>query len=690
LSKKDYNLFKPRKDSSYEFIDLNKGSINPYAFLGIRARHYLKDIFFKHPIYETISQKILNDAFTFITGNPLAGKTRIVYDTLSLLKNKTIIIPKAEAWINEYHLPSRNDLIVFIDELDVFCEKNPVAINKLLHYANERDIKCVITCRTGPELAIVKSIINHHTFLELIRNKIHIPRFDKADEKFKEFLNQHQSKINDTRNFDGNMGSLILPLVDMKKRFQSLVENEHDLAIAMLKGLKLHYHLYNYEAKKSYYDESKIRIFCNKYLQDEATNVEWENAKKQILSTETNLNFIDEDDYMIIEEAYLDCHEDSSRDVVDDSFNVNKIKRTFKDLYKDPYESKILGFLTSINDWNRLLAKQEIFEEAYKIFKQIPETIKHNKQTYSILMFKTEDKEIQKELFQELKSKNLDSLHTPNNLYFGNFNSFKELLEAISKLSKKHLYSKNGATTRLLKLAVDSPKESLSILFKKYPKDHIYSNFTFMEICLKCCKDEEDYRLYVEPYISSAPKLDKLLLKSFIRLCSKLMQKQVALKLLEENFNQDDSYYCNEKGNCIKDSQPYDALNYYLLGAEKTTNKRHSAMSYTNYGNLIYEKQLRDKLHLGIETIFKAIKSLKLSHNDFPYLRYTLLLLIIWQTPIEELIIKIEQLLNRPDIMKGTIKHVLEHVKDIEKQILLREYFDPREPMTKEVELPIT
>lgn len=679
MTKKDYQIIKSSpRPLAYESFDLKEESLDAKTILRTRSRYYEKDAFFNTTSYDKIREKILNNNTTLIIGNPLAGKTRIVFETLASLKSGLVIFPLPYKWVSQYQLPHRKDIILFIDELDTFCENNPEAINHLLHFAFNNDLKCIFTCRTGPELTKVKNVLYHQLWTELISNRIRLPRISSNDSRLKEFIFTNSSFIKDVSHFDGNIGSLFIPLEDMRRRYQNLLENKKDHSIAILKGLKFHYQLFNYESTKSQYDENKIRIFCDKSLNEELTDAEWEDAKREIISTDTTLNFIDEDENennLIIEEVYLDCHDDQSNDVIDETFTRYKIIKKLQELYKDLDEKRALGFPTNINDWNTVINKHENFNEAYKVFKQIPDNVKKNSFTFESLIKKTDDKKIRKELFDELNRSGLDPRNMPNSTYFGKFDDFKELLEAISETSKGHLKFKTNVSAKLIKLAQDNPKRSLEILFNKYPKDHIFGNYVFIEICIKCCKDLDDYKKYVEPYLPKAPKLETNLFKSFIRLCLILKQRRVALEFLENYFSEEKYDYYNQKANCLREEQPEDALELYLLAANSTDRNKLIAIAYNNFGYLVYEKRMQKKVHDGISYCFKAIKTTKILHSEFPFLRYTLLLLIIWQTPIENLIYRVELLLNRPDIKKATVCHVIPNIFDEEKQKLLKDYF---------------
>jgi len=677
MLKKDYEIIKSSSiPSVYESFDLVEESMDANIILRTRSRHYEKDAYFNTNNFDKIREKILTSNTTLITGNPLAGKTRIVFDTLSTFKRGLVIFPLPYKSVSQYKLPHRKDIILFIDELDTFCENNPDAINHLLDYAFKNDFKCILTCRTGHELRKVKNVLYHQLWTELISNRIKLPRISSNDLRLKEFITANKSAIKDASHFDGNIGSLFIPLEDMRRRYQNLLENKKNHSITILKGLKFHYQLFNYEFTKSHYNERKIRIFCDKSLNEELTDIEWEEAKREIISTDTTLNFIDEDeDNLIIEEVYLDCNDDPSKDVIDETFTKYIIKKKLKELYKDLDEKRSLGFPTHINDWNAVINKHENFIDAFKVFKQIPDEIGKNAFTYESLIKKTDDKEIRKELYNELKRTGLDPRNIPNSTYFGKFDDFNELLEAISNTSKGHLKFKTNVSAKLIKLAQENPKKSLEILFEKYPKDQIFGNYVFIEICIKCCKDLDDYNNYVKPYLEKAPKLETNLFKTFIRLCLVLKQRRVALDYLENYFSDDKYDYYNQKANCLREDHPDDALELYLQAANSTDTNKQIAIAYNNFGSLVYEKRLQKNIHDGISYCFKAIKTTKILHAEFPYLRYTLLLLIIWQTPVENLIYRIEQLMNRPDIKRATVSHVIPNIFDEEKQNLLKEYF---------------
>jgi hypothetical protein len=678
MTNKEIDIILPQRDDSYEVVDSNTlGLSYEHLFLRGRARYYKREIFYKHVAFDKIADKIKNDNIIFITGNPLSGKTRVAYDTLFSIPNKKIVLPKTDSDIKEYKLPrDTKDLIIFIDEIDVFCTNVPIAINKLLFFCLNNDIKCVITCRTGPELSKVEKIINKDLYTELIVNRIEIPRFHKDEHKLKGLIEKNKLFFKNSDYFDGNIGSLILPMREMKLRYAYLSENDREVSTAILQGLKFHYHLFNYEHTKAHFDASKIKIFVEKYLGgNKISIIDWENGKKELLSTPKRMNFIEEDETcLIIEEAYLDFHKDQTLDVVDEDFTLLTIKRIFKELYKNPYEAAKLGFPTHINAWNKLIEKESSYEEANRIFNNIPVSLSPVRYTYELLLKKAIDKDTINRIYDIIKTK-FNPNNSPNSTFVGKFNEFTELLETFASKNKQHLKFKTNVSERLIRLAKDSPQESIEYLFKKYPKDHIYSNYVFIKVCAVCLKSKQDFEKYVRPYLNKAPLLEQNLFKAFIRICIELGETEISLGFLEKNFTHDEYYYLNEKANCLKKSDPVSALGLYEQAIGISPNPRRIASTYNNYCQLVYDAKMIDKVDDAIEKCEIGIRDSKLSHAEFPYLRQILLLLTILKSNEADLIKNVQQLLMKQDVGKATIRKLISSVGDEQKKKLLMELF---------------
>jgi hypothetical protein len=77
----DLNLIEPIEDNSCIIINLGTDELNVECVFNERSRHYLGSVFFKHVAFDQITHKVMHDQITFIVGQPLSGKTRIIYDS---------------------------------------------------------------------------------------------------------------------------------------------------------------------------------------------------------------------------------------------------------------------------------------------------------------------------------------------------------------------------------------------------------------------------------------------------------------------------------------------------------------------------------------------------------------------------------------------------------------------------------
>lgn len=677
--KQEIDLLRFNNNDTYESFNLKDGSLDPVSFMGLRGKYYKKQFFFSHEIYDKIKTKIIDSNLVFIVGNPLAGKTRVVYDTLSNLDEGFIVKPKLGSSVREYSLPRREDLYVFFDELDDYCKTNGEALNNVLAYIIKNDIKCILTCRTGPEYDLVRKCLHPHIFTELHRSQVIIPRFDKDEPTLKNFLSENFDHIKNLDSFDGNMGALILPLDDMRTRFACLVEKKMELQIAILKGLKLHYHLYNYESKKSYYDDSKILQFCKEYLEDNILKTEWENAKRELTTDETTLNFIAENDFIIIEEAYLDFLKSDTGDpidVIDSTFNKNKIDRVFNDIYKDIDKKHVWGFPTTIYDYNKAIEKTKTYNAALTIFEDIPQGIKPDQYTFSLLIKRTRNIDILKNVCSKMIVNNIWPNKFIDTALAGQLENITDFIDVFSKYDPTKLHSRNWASDRLIKLARKSPKESLKYFFGKYELGEIYKNPLYSEICYQCCDDDEDYIEYVQPFTERITELEEPLLKIFIRLCCKV-NIPVGLSLLDGHCDNQTFFYFNQKGNCLRASNPLKALILYLKAEKVADTERNRMIARCNYCNLVYEQGFIANIAEAIQLSSLIVGNERNTNKVAKYLRRVFILLEIWNTPLENLIDRIEELLKRVDINKNTIKKLIKDINEPDKKNKIQKYIFP-------------
>jgi hypothetical protein len=668
---------------NYKHIDLSN---TPLALNDIskgREKAYIEDLFFDSAIYSRIKKSIENETITLIIGHPLSGKTRVVYDTLKQNKIWNLIIPRKNKEIREYFIPTTlSNILVVLDDVDDFCYPDSLALFNLLKYIVSRDIKCVITCRKGPELAKFQNYINSNFSSTIFLNTFDIQRFDKNNDQVKKFLEINREKFkSDIRNFDGNFGSIVLPLDKMRERFQNLLteDKDNDISLAILLGLKLHFHFLNYESSKSEYADEKIKNFAQRFLGNlQLSGFLWENGKNTIISNNTSLNFIVSNKSIFIEEAYLDFLKDTNGNTIDviySDFDYKRLKYVLDTTYTLE-ERKVWGFLTDIRDYNNAIEKTKTFEDAETIFKNFPEDIQPDAGTFSLLMNKTNDKDKLEALFEELMKCGIDPKFIPLHSFISGYNSFINLFDALLKFDKASLNSINSVSRKLIKLAAINPKENLVFLFSKFDFKSIYSNPLFSKVCLQCCNDEDDFKKYVEPHIGSLNTLDYPLLLNFIKLCSKI-NKPIALNLLHQYCNDDTFEYLNIKANCIKENTPLEALELYSKAEKVALSEIESATAKCNFCNLVYEKQITEKIDVAIN--YCSI-SIRLNIRQARYLREVFVLIEIWKTPINNLTRLIDTIDSRNDMTKSIFRRIYAKIIDSEKKKLVAKLFNISNP----------
>lgn len=599
---------------------LEKYSLNPVDILDSRGIDF-EDIFFKREVHKEIIDSINTNQLTLIVGNPLAGKTRLVFDTFKKIKKGIIYIPIKDNSISEYRLPTTNqkELIVFLDDVDEYC-KTP-ALNRLLHYITLKKIKCIITCRTGPEFDIFKKYLNNRNYSKVLENRFHIKPIDKESLDFIKFceLNQKYFK-SDIKNFDGNIGSLMLPLDDMRLRFEKLQNVNATLPLGILLALKTHFHFFNYENTKSCYLERNIKEFTERYCNNkEKYDIqEWEKAKEELLVTDIKLNFIDnyfdeqkEEDYLYIEEAYLDFYIDKNQNRMDVTFkdlSKNSLTRILNKIYS-PEEKSTWGFPMKTRDYNILIKNAKNFNEGKEIFDNIKKPLIKDAHSYMNLADLTEDKAKIIELYNAMKKSGIKTVFIPNYRFINKFDNFNELFDALIKLDPELLKATNGTTSRLKKLAKKNPEESLEYLYRKKSIQEIFENPVYNSIVNLCASSYDDYEKYIKPIIPVLDSLNKPLRKNIIKTILKLKVEHNTEELISKHLSGFD--YHNEYANFIQDKDYLTALKNYKDASKLAVDLNQKQKILINQNRVIsknLEKIEEKEIKLIIESTHKFLK----------------------------------------------------------------------------------
>ena len=293
----------------YEIIWKKSSSLKPYDVLGLRAESKLGFNEYYYPRKDEdkfIKRRIEKCENILITGNPLAGKTRAIYHALiNLDKTHNVIIPRlVDINPTDFLIPLRsrfgNKCILILDDLDKFIEKQHFIY--LLQEYRKRNTIIVASCRSGPEykkLCEKLEIELSSIFGELIEMpKISIKEGEKVAEETGTRLPPE---------FDGNIGSIFLPLDAMVKIFKSCNPVEK----GVLRAIKRLYYAGIYR-EREIFSLLRIKKVCKKIEDIEMKSYDW----KQSLSELENKGFIEilKKDKVWAEEAYL-------KSVIEDDFS---------------------------------------------------------------------------------------------------------------------------------------------------------------------------------------------------------------------------------------------------------------------------------------------------------------------------------------------------------------------------------
>jgi hypothetical protein len=216
---------KPGK--TYTVIWKKSSRLKPQHLMELRAKseHGFNEYYYPRKEETAIKGKMKNEKSVFLVGNPLAGKTRTIYQVLkSLDKPGDVIIPRVvDIDAGDFRIPRRLSFwrkgVLILDDLDKFAERQ--GFEHLLKEFLERDVLIVATCRSGSEYEkLCKKLEEKLSFT--FKEPIEIPKVSR--EEGEQIAEKAGKEL--PADFDGNIGSIFLPLEAMIKRFESLNKEE--------------------------------------------------------------------------------------------------------------------------------------------------------------------------------------------------------------------------------------------------------------------------------------------------------------------------------------------------------------------------------------------------------------------------------------------------------------------------------
>jgi hypothetical protein len=393
--------------------------VTPKDILDYRFKSF-DEFYYERQIDEEIFQKVQNGENILIVGNPLSGKTRAVYELIVKLKetdpDAEILVPKMTLTASSFdNLRSNYKQFVFFDDIDDYynTQNNDAKnVDKFIIELAKSGFQTIATCRIGPEFKDfktnssfkVKEILSANIKIEKIkRNKaVQLAEARNIDLEEKEF--------------DGNIGSIFLPIEKMRERYAYLSLQDNDisrLSLNFLKTLKALYISSNFYTKSKYSLE-KIEDYCirlsvgrhavktptsssifkqqmlqaMKILEREKVESFYRNkdaALENLQSDNENLNFITIDTVektIRVEEVYLER-------IV--KYHTIEIINHINDFY-EANEKLSSGFFVKTSHFNSLIGNSKSFDDARKLITLMKkEGVKPNPDTFAMLIRKAEN-----------------------------------------------------------------------------------------------------------------------------------------------------------------------------------------------------------------------------------------------------------------------------------------------------------
>ena len=299
----------PSNPNSKYFEILPITDVQPVHFLESRAKPEQGfHSYYLHRAYldERLSENFVRQKATIVTGKPLAGKTRSVFELCDkvLKENHSNIsiyfLKRTDIDVQDFDLPQDpNTKILFLDDLEQFLSVKNLewALEKILAKPN---FWVVATCRES-ELHIVEDQLAH------LYHNFEVQKIHALDVNEKEVF-ESEARWRASDHSDGTVGSYLLPIDEMRRRYKKLPKN--GLAREILyacKGLRLmrrtnYLNGFSIKYVKEYCQRRYEIYYLNRQLISPA---EWDHAIEQLVDLGL-LELDNKSDTAIVEELYLE------------------------------------------------------------------------------------------------------------------------------------------------------------------------------------------------------------------------------------------------------------------------------------------------------------------------------------------------------------------------------------------------
>ncbi|MCG3257341.1 MAG: hypothetical protein KAU62_14675 [Candidatus Heimdallarchaeota archaeon] len=234
-----YSMINLRWKKYYQIIWKKNKKLKPSEFFeDFRnfQEYYLETVKLK-----SIAEKIEKNQNILIIGQPLSGKTRLIFELVKKHLQKFRVLKPSylnvinQNWkipVNPFFIKNR---ILILDDLGFLIKLD--SFSHLLQHTDKKQIPIIASCRSGNELEKIKNSLKHKgIYLEALFSEVNTYELKKIDiSQAKEIADQLNIEWEDV-NFDGTIGSLFMKLYEMEKRYSQL-SNEEIKILQLIKKL---------------------------------------------------------------------------------------------------------------------------------------------------------------------------------------------------------------------------------------------------------------------------------------------------------------------------------------------------------------------------------------------------------------------------------------------------------------------
>ena len=240
--------FAKRKYKHYFRVVRKKSScLKPKEIMDLRPYH---EFYYHRPEDDAISQGLRDKQNLLVLGPPLSGKTRAVFEALNNLPRPCkVSVPKCRNInLENFRFPKcrwfdKKQGIIFLDDFHRLVDQQN--FDHLLRMAIEKQVRIVATCRSGIECdKAKKKLLGLNVDLESIFG-CNVIEVKKVPEEVGREVALGSGRKWEAVQFDGTVGSVFLPLAEMKQRFKDCTEEQKTI----LRVLNTMYGLGIYEEK---------------------------------------------------------------------------------------------------------------------------------------------------------------------------------------------------------------------------------------------------------------------------------------------------------------------------------------------------------------------------------------------------------------------------------------------------------